>query len=69
MSELERAGNMNWEFETIMKHALDILAIVDQNQLVKYVTPSLAAILGYKIEDFVGKNAFDLLYPKGSKIG
>lgn len=61
---MEKAGNMNWEFETIMKHALDILAIVDQNQLVKYVTPSLAAILGYKIEDFVGKNAFDLLYPE-----
>ncbi|MFJ8244829.1 PAS domain S-box protein [Peribacillus asahii] len=61
---MEKTGNVNWEFETIMKHTLDILVIVDQNQLVKYVTPSLAAILGYATEDFMGKNAFDLLHPE-----
>jgi two-component system, NarL family, sensor histidine kinase ComP len=61
---LETTNQYNWEFETITKHTLDILVIVDQNQIVKYVTPSFETILGYKPEDFIGRNAFDPLYPE-----
>jgi len=55
---------MNWEFETITKHTQDILIIVDQNQLVKFVTPSIELILGYRPEEFVGRNAFEPLFPE-----
>jgi len=48
----------------MLQHTLDLLIIVDQNQIVKYVTPSFVAILGYEIEDFIGKNAFDLVHPE-----
>lgn len=55
---------MSWEFETIAKHTLDILLIVDQNQIVKFVTPSFEAILGYHPDEIIGKNAFDPLLPE-----
>lgn len=61
---VEKTSHMNWEFKTITEHTLDILIIVDQNQIVKYVTPSIEAILGYRSEEFVGKNAFDPIHPE-----
>jgi two-component system, NarL family, sensor histidine kinase ComP len=61
---LGNTDQYNWEFETITKHTLDILVIVDQNQIVKFVTPSFEALLGYNPEEFVGKNAFDPLFPE-----
>lgn len=59
---MENTNHVNWEFETIAKHTLDILLIVDKNQIVKFATPSLESILGYRSEEFVGTNAFDLVY-------
>jgi two-component system, NarL family, sensor histidine kinase ComP len=60
---LEKVSQNNWEFETISKHTLDILLIVDQHQIVRFATPSLEVIMGYYPEEFVGKNAFDPLFP------
>lgn len=61
---MDKTNNRNWEFETITKHTLDILIIVDQNQIVKYVTPSFESILGYSSEEFIGKNAFEPVFPE-----
>lgn len=59
---LEKMSHMNWEFETITQHTQDILVIVDKNQIVQFVTPSLETILGYRPEEFVGQNAFSLIF-------
>lgn len=61
---MENKTYMNWEFETIAKHTLDILLIVDQHQIVQFATPSVETILGYGPEEFVGRNAFDPLSPE-----
>ncbi|ETI68839.1 PAS domain-containing sensor histidine kinase [Neobacillus vireti] len=61
---MENKTYMNWEFETIAKHTLDILLIVDHNQIVQFATPSVETILGYGPEEFVGSNAFDPLSPE-----
>ncbi|WP_462413265.1 PAS domain-containing sensor histidine kinase [Neobacillus sp. Marseille-QA0830] len=58
---MEPTSLSNWEFETIAQHTLDILLIVDQHQIVRFVTPSFESILGYRPEEFVGRNAFDPL--------
>jgi two-component system, NarL family, sensor histidine kinase ComP len=60
---MEKINHLNWEFETITKHTMDIILIVDRNQLVKYVTPSFQIVLGYSSEEVVGKNAFDPVHP------
>ncbi|MFS0862323.1 PAS domain S-box protein [Fredinandcohnia sp. 179-A 10B2 NHS] len=59
---LDKTSHMNWEFETITKHTQDLLIVVDQNQIVQFVTPSLETILGYRPEEFIGKNAFDPVF-------
>lgn len=53
----------NWEFETIAKHTLDFIIIVDENQMVHYVTPSFETILGYSIEEFSNGNVFEPVHP------
>ncbi|MBY0121879.1 PAS domain-containing sensor histidine kinase [Bacillus sp. S/N-304-OC-R1] len=58
---MDKTGNY-WEFDMITKHTHDILIIVDQQQIVRYVTPSFESILGYSPEEFVGKNAFDPIF-------
>ena len=62
MEILENKSGMNWEFETIAKHTLDILLIVDKNQMIKFVTPSIESILGYRPEECLGGNAFEPVY-------
>lgn len=62
--KLENKAYINWEFETIAKHTLDILLIVDENQIVKFATPSIEAILGYHPDELIGRNAFDPLLPE-----
>lgn len=53
-----------WMLHTITNHMLDILIIVDHNQIIMYVTPSIESILGYSVEELVGKNAFDPIFPE-----
>jgi two-component system, NarL family, sensor histidine kinase ComP len=62
--DLNEISPSNWEFETITKHTLDIIIIVDQNQIVKFVTPSFETIMGYRPDEVVGKNAFEPLLPE-----
>jgi len=59
---LEKISPSNWEFELITKHIQDILLVLDQDQIVRFVTPSFESILGYCSEDIIGKNAFDPVY-------
>lgn len=59
---MEKTTNMNWEFETITKHTQDILIVVDQNQIVQFITPSFETILGYRPEEIIGRNAFDPVF-------
>lgn len=61
---MEKLSQSNWEFETISKHTQDILLIVDQQQIVRFATPSMESILGYHPEEFIGENAFDPLFPE-----
>ncbi|TSI05090.1 PAS domain-containing sensor histidine kinase [Lysinibacillus sp. BW-2-10] len=61
---MEKTNHMNWEFETITKHTQDILIVVDQNQIVQFITPSFETVLGYRIEELLGRNVFDPVFPE-----
>lgn len=60
---MENPNNFGWEFETIAKHTLDIIIIIDEKQIVRYVTPSFQIIFGLDHECFVGTNVFDPVHP------
>ena len=47
----------------VTENAVDMITISDINGIIKYGTPSNKKILGYELEDFVGMNILDLVYP------
>ena len=53
-------------FRSLSENALDVVAIVDRNGVLRYQSPSLERVLGYKPEETVGKNAFDFMHPDDS---
>lgn len=60
---MEDTRKFSWEFETITKYTLDIIIIIDELQIVRYITPSIETVFGIKQEEFVGTNVFNLVHP------
>lgn len=49
-------------FNLLIENANDIFVIVKENGAIKYESPSFERILGYKSEEFVGKDAFSFIH-------
>ena len=50
-------------FRSIIQSSSDMIFIVDKNNLIIYESPSVAGILGYPENYFLGKSPFTLIYP------
>lgn len=50
-------------FRALIDNSLDISVITNADQTIRYVSPSVERILGYKPEELIGKNAFEFLSP------
>jgi len=50
-------------FKAITESATDVLFIVDEKNIIKYATPSVAWVLGFLPEELIGKTAADLIFP------
>jgi PAS domain S-box-containing protein len=50
-------------FRSLVEHAVDLITLLDGDGVVCYASPSHYTVLGYKPEDLVGRNAFDLVHP------
>ena len=62
MIRMENASYFNWIFETITKHTLDIIIIVDQNRRVLFETPMLYEIFGLSPDEVAKMDIFDIVY-------
>jgi PAS domain S-box-containing protein len=51
-------------FRPLIENALDVIAILGPNGIVRYGSPSVERVLGYTPGEFVGKSAFDFLHPE-----
>ena len=47
----------------LTENSIDMITISDTNGIIQYGTPSNTDTLGYTLEEFVGMNIFDLVYP------
>ena len=59
-------------FRSLIENASDIIAIVDADSTITYVSPSVEHILGYKPEELTGTSVLHLLFqedPEGVKNG
>ena len=50
-------------FQSLLGNALDIVAVLDRDGLVKYASGSLERVLGYGAEEFLGRDMFHLIHP------
>jgi PAS domain S-box-containing protein len=51
-------------FETIIEYSFDTVVIIDENAVVKYVSPSVTELVGYLPEELLGTSGFALVYPE-----
>jgi len=51
-------------FRLLIDNSPDIIAVVDENGFVVYISQSVEKDFGYKLSDLVGKSIFDLINPR-----
>jgi PAS domain S-box-containing protein len=50
-------------YHSLVDQTSDIIAVVDENAMIRYGSPSVQAVLGYAPEELVGRSAADLVHP------
>ena len=67
LSERARVESALRESETrlhsLIDQTSDIIAVVDENGVIRYGSPSVEPVLGYAPEELIGRNAKDLVHP------
>jgi diguanylate cyclase (GGDEF)-like protein/PAS domain S-box-containing protein len=51
-------------YHSLVQYSSDIVAILEADGSIRYVSPSVERMLGYRPEDLVGKGAFDYVHPE-----
>ncbi len=63
--QAERALRASEEhFRSLIENALDIIAVLEPDGAVRYVSPSVKRLLGYEPSELVGRNVFDFVHPQ-----
>jgi PAS domain S-box-containing protein len=64
-SEQDRTlGELNDHFRQMVENNHDILTIRDADGRVRYTSPSIHHVLGYKQEEMIGTTGFELIHPE-----
>ncbi len=50
-------------FRSLIENASDIISILEPNGKIRYESPSIERVLGYRPEELVGCNAFEFIHP------
>jgi len=59
----EKLRRTEEKFRQLIENALDLIAILDIDGKIRYVSPSHKRILGYESEELIGKESFELIHP------
>ena len=59
----ERLHRSEGKFRALIAHALDIITILDADGTIRYESPAVARVLGYRPDELVGRNVLDLIHP------
>jgi len=51
-------------FRSLVQNSSDIIALLETDGKIAYVSPSIERILAYPPEELIGKNAFELVHPE-----
>jgi PAS domain S-box-containing protein len=50
-------------FRSLIKNASDVIVILNADATLRYGSPSLERVLGYKLEEVIGKSIFEFVHP------
>ena len=50
-------------FRALIEHGTDTITILDRDGTIRYESPSLQRMLGWRPEELVGRNVFDFIHP------
>jgi diguanylate cyclase (GGDEF)-like protein/PAS domain S-box-containing protein len=51
-------------YHSLVQYSSDIVAILEDDGSIRYVSPSVGRVLGHRPEDLIGKSAFDYVHPE-----
>lgn len=54
-------------FRAMIENSTDLIAMIDDKGNLLYASPSTTRILGYTLNEYVGKNGFDFMHPEDRK--
>ena len=52
----------------MVQYSSDIVAVLEDDGTIRYISPSVERVLGYRPEDLVGKSAFDYIHPESNEL-
>ncbi len=52
------------KFKSILQNLMDVVFVLDEKGTIKYVTPSVTAVLGYTEEELAGRIAIEYIHPE-----
>jgi diguanylate cyclase (GGDEF)-like protein/PAS domain S-box-containing protein len=55
-------------FHSLVQYSSDIVAVLEDDGTLRYISPSVERVLGYQPEDLVGKSAFDYVHPESIEL-
>ncbi len=62
------AGAPEGFFRGLVEHPLDLMVFVDREARVRYASPALTDLLGYRPEEILGTCVFDVLHPEDAEV-
>ncbi len=51
-------------FRSLIEHSSDVITIISRDGTITYGSPSLERVLGYKPDELLGQNAYELIHPQ-----
>ena len=57
------SGTSQETFRPLVRHASEVITIQSADGTIRYESPSVERILGYRPEDLIGRNVFDYVHP------
>lgn len=50
-------------YRTLIHHSVDVIAVLDKQGIRRYLSPGVYAMLGFRADELLGHDAFDLVHP------
>ena len=59
----QRSAASEIRFRSLIENSSDLITILDKDSVIRYQSPSVTRLLGYDLDELVGRSALDLIHP------